>query len=160
MAIVTMRSNMGIWMSDSAPADPAAPTVAEIAAATSLLGVQGGEALVEFSGWDSTVSDIDAPDVITMQTPTIPGEEKLGIGTLTYKIDTIANAIADALPKGTSKWIYFAPVSRAGAAGDEISVFQATVQKNQPNWQPGNTPAVRMITLSKGQQYDNSVIAA
>ena len=149
MSVVTMRSNIGWWMTDTAPADPNAPTVAEIAAATSILGVPDGEALVDYPGWNSSISDIDAPDVLTLQTPTIPGPESLGTGSLEYKMDTDSNPISDEFTRGAKKWLIAAPLSRAGAAGDECSV-----------WQASSNPAHRMIEFSKSQQFDNAVIAA
>ena len=81
----------------SAPADPQAPTSAEITAGVDLVGVANGEALVPESvqGFSTTPSQVETPDYVQLEVGKIPGPLSVDDTTLEFYWDDTTNAIYD-----------------------------------------------------------------
>lgn len=79
----------------SAPTDPQAPTAAEIAAGTDLVGVANGEALVPESvqGFSTTPSQVETPDYVQLEVGKIPGPLSVDDTVLEFYWDDTTNAI-------------------------------------------------------------------
>lgn len=86
-------------------ADLSAPTRAEITAGTVLTGVTA------ISGFQITNSPIDTPDLDSPFTSNVPGEDKAGTSSLTFKDKHNAESqgIRDVLAKGTNQTIVYMP---------------------------------------------------
>lgn len=101
-------------------ANLAAPTRAEITAGTVLTGVSA------ISGFQITNTPIDTPDLDSVYTSNVPGEDKAGTSSLTFKDKHNAEsaAIRDVLAKGAGLTIIYMPYG--DIAGDRCESWPVT----------------------------------
>ena len=157
MARHTIRGNIRLYWFSTEPADPAAITAAELAAATDILGVTGGEAAYEMEGFGVTPSTIPAPDLVTNITGTIPGDVALGDASIGYYEDTSTNPIQDLLTDGLTGFLLACP--RGAATGDPTEFSAATVSSNNRDFSSGNTAATYAVSFSRGVPVKGTLVA-
>lgn len=134
----------------NAPAAPAAITQAEVGAGTTvdMTGDANSEALFQSSGWNSSPSVINTPDIKSTETGNVGGDRTRGIATLQYYLDQVVadNTIKAAMTVGTTGFIVKAPMGTAATAIYEnipVTVVQNEIDDTQ------NT--AKMFTLSFSQ---------
>lgn len=109
------------------PASLVAVTAAEEAAATSLLGIEAGEAVFDQAGWTPTRSQIPAPDWLDLDTGSLPGGETWGTGSLMfYWVDATHPLFTLLNVPGLRGWITRG--ASGNATGDTYRVFPVRIQ--------------------------------
>lgn len=106
------RRGVSKFVACPAVASPAAPTRSEINAGTVLTGITA------ISGFSITNSPVDTPDLDSRFTSNVPGEDKAGTCSLTFKdkSNTESSDIRAALAKDTTMVIVYMPYGdNAGA---------------------------------------------
>jgi hypothetical protein len=121
-----------------AVANPAAPSGAEISAGTVLTA-----AISAISGFQLSNSPIPVPDLATVFTAQINGEDTVADSTLTLNDDDTTTAIRTALAKGTSGFILLQPYG--AAAGKRCEVWPVKVTGYNDEWSVDNTNAKSVV---------------
>jgi len=154
MSRQTMRENIAIRWLTTAPADPAAPTQAEITAGTDIVtgASADGEVLADLDGWSTSTSDISVPDAGSLNTGTIKGDRALGQASLTYYLDTDSLTIHNLLAEDEEATVVLMPFGEG--AGEVCTVVNVRVNQNEPDYQVGNNGATFTVTFSKSLQTE------
>lgn len=113
----------------------AAPTTGEIAAGTDLTN-----SVAEVAGFTFSNSPIPVPDMGSVYTKTIPGEDTSDDSSLTFYEDDVANPIRTVLAKGTSGFIVLSPAGSVAAAA-KVEVWPVKTTSVAREWSAGNDPA-------------------
>jgi hypothetical protein len=121
-----------------AVANPAAPTAPEISAGTVLTA-----AVSAISGFQLSNAPIAVPDLATVFTPQINGEDTVADSTLTLNDDDTSTAIRTALAKGTSGFILLQPYG--AGAGKRAEVWPVKVTGYNDEWSVDNTNAKSVV---------------
>lgn len=121
-----------------AVANPAAPTAPEIAAGTVLTA-----AVAAISGFQLSNSPIPVPDLATVFTPQINGEDTVADSTLTLNDDDTVSTIRVALAKGTSGFILLQPYGATAAKRAEVWPVKVTGYNDE--WSVDNTNAKSVV---------------
>jgi hypothetical protein len=121
-----------------AVANPAAPSGAEISAGTVLTA-----AISAISGFQLSNSPIPVPDLATVFTAQINGEDTVADSTLTLNDDDTTTAIRTALAKGTSGFILLQPYG--ATAGKRCEVWPVKVTGYNDEWSVDNTNAKSVV---------------
>ena len=132
----------------------AAPTRLEITAGTQL-----SAGVADVSGWSLSNSPIPTPDLATIFTSQIQGEDTVPDCTLTFNDDDASTTIRDALEKGTEGFILLLPYG--DVATERCEVWPITTTGVNDEWSVGNDPAkfvVGCAITSTPQQ--NAVVPA
>lgn len=121
-----------------AVANPAAPTSGEISAGTNLTPSIGG-----ISGFQLSNAPILVPDLATVFTPQINGEDTVADSSLTLNDDDTSSTIRTALAKGTSGFILLQPYGATAAKRCEVWPVKVTGFNDE--WSVDNTNAKSMV---------------
>lgn len=121
-----------------AVANPAAPTAPEIAAGTNLTPSVGG-----IAGFQLSNSPIPVPDLATVFTAQINGEDTVADSTLTLNDDDTTTAIRVALAKGTAGFILLQPYGATTAKRAEVWPVKVTGYNDE--WVLDNTNAKSVV---------------
>lgn len=121
-----------------AVANQAAPSTAEISAGTVLTASVGG-----ISGFQLSNSPIQVPDLATVFTAQINGEDTVADSSLTLNDDDATSAIRTALAKGTSGFILLQPYG--AAATKRCEVWPVKVTGYNDEWTVDNSNAKSMV---------------
>ncbi len=121
-----------------AVANPAAPTAPEISAGTVLTAAVGG-----IAGFQLSNSPIPVPDLATVFTPQINGEDTVADSTLTLNDDDTTTTIRVALAKGTSGFILLQPYGATTAKRCEVWPVKVTGYNDE--WVLDNTNAKSVV---------------
>lgn len=121
-----------------AVANPAAPTAPEIAAGTSLTA-----AVSAITGFQLSNSPIPVPDLATVFTSQINGEDTVTDSALTLNDDDTVTSIRVALVKGTSGFILLQPYGATAAKRCEVWPVKVTGYNDE--WTTDNTNAKAMV---------------
>lgn len=119
-------------------ANQAAPTAAEIAAGTEL-----SAKVADIAGFSSSLDRIDAPDMSSNFTPTVPGEAKVADSSLQIYLESISNPLRATLAQNTTGFIVFCDYKPSGAlaAADVVDVYPVTVGSIPKERSMSSTPA-------------------
>jgi hypothetical protein len=118
---------------------PAAPTTAQITAATPLT-----DSISEINGFSFANSPIDTPDMGSAFVSKISGEDTVENSSIVFYEDKTTNPIQTALAKGTNGYIVIMPTGIAGgtpAAGDKTETWAVQVSSNARSYTAGNEAA-------------------
>ena len=157
MARFALRGNLEIVKVTTAPTDLTAATTAEVTAGDSMLGVEAAEALAGMSGWETSPSTINTPDLLSLETGNIPGETTFGTAELQYYTDDTANAIWDAEVEGETGYFLFFP-SGTGS-GKAYTLFQVSVLNRTRMLASGNEAEKHKIQYSIAQRVEGEQAA-
>ena len=159
MALTAMRGTMEAWWNVAAPASLTAPSAAAVLAYTDILHGTGsdGECLADMDGWGRNVGTVAIPDACSLTTKTIPGENTLGVGSLTYYLDDTTTPIKDLFTIGLVGHVILAPIGVVSTLRSVIA--KVTVLTNQVNYAVANEGATFTVTFSKTSQT-NGIFAA
>lgn len=117
-----------------AVANPAAPSAGEIAAGTNLTPSVGG-----IAGFQLSNTPIPVPDLATVFTSQINGEDTVADSSLTFNDDDTTTTIRVALAKGTSGFILLQPYG--AGAGKRCEVWPVKVTGFNDEWTLDNANA-------------------
>lgn len=121
--------------------DIASPTSAEITAGTDLT-----PHIAEIGGFTYANDPIEVPDMASVFTKTIPGEDTADDSTLTLYEDDTTNTVRSSLAKGTSGFIVLSPNGSMAAAA-KVEVWPVKVSGNNREWSAGNDPARYVVSF-------------
>jgi hypothetical protein len=131
MARLTLPERLDIiwWPTVSQPTNLAAPTAANIAAGTSLIGNSQGEGLAEMNGWELSPSVIETPDYVTHVVGTVSGDSTIPESSIALYMDTVARVLYDLFTRGDTGvvGIFF----DGSAVGEESFLYVVTVQNKK-----------------------------
>lgn len=107
----------------------ATPTRAEITAGTAVIAT-----FRELTGFTTEQNRIEQPDYVNAFTPTIPGRQAAGAAQITfYARDLATDAIRNAFPEGTDKFIMLFP--QGDVPTMHMSVWPARIGSvNESDW--------------------------
>lgn len=147
MARSLLVENLTMTFVDS-PADPQAPTGAEITAGVDLVGVANGEALVPESvqGFSTTPSQVETPDYVQLEVGKIAGPLSVDDTTLEFYWDDTTNAIYDDanMAEGDTGTI---TINRGGAKSD---AWPVTIQSKDVKFTGNNEAQKWVMNLAAG----------
>lgn len=121
-----------------AVSNPAAPSAGEISAGTVLTAAVGG-----ISGFQLSNSPIPVPDMATVFTAQINGEDTVADSSLTLNDDDTSTTIRTALAKGTAGYILLQPYG--ATAGKRCEVWPIKVTGFNDEWVVDNTNAKSVV---------------
>lgn len=121
-----------------AVANQAAPTSGEISAGTVLTA-----AISAINGFQMSNSPIPVPDLATVFTPQINGEDTVADSSFTLNDDDTTTTIRTALAKGTSGFILLQPYGATAAKRCEVWPVKVTGYNDE--WSVDNTNAKSMV---------------
>jgi len=149
MARETLKGNVAVTFLTTAqePASMTAITAAEIGVGASLLGIKGGEAMFEHSGFEPSVSTINVPDYISTETGNIVGEITYGTGMMRFYWDDVTRPIWDLLPSGTEGFVVFGQSGEA--VGNEYIVHPISVALRDHDMDGSNVASSYTVTVSR-----------
>lgn len=134
----------------SAPADPSAPTTAEITGGTDLVGVANGEALVPESvqGFSTTPSQVETPDYVQLEVGKIAGPLSVDDTVLEFYWDDTTNAIYDDanMAEGDTGTI----VIGRGTTPTEYDAWPVTIQSKDVKFTGNNEAQKWVLNLACG----------
>jgi len=157
MSRETLKGNISVDYMSSAAAAPTAITAAEIGAATSLLGVKGGEALFDHSGFEPSVSTINVPDYISNETGNITGEITYAAGALRFYWDDTTHPIWTLLPASTTGFIVFG--QSGSAIGAAYIYYPITVALLDHDMDGSNVASSYTVTVSRSAPSRGEIVA-
>lgn len=131
------------------------PTTGEIAAGTDLTN-----SVAEVAGFTFSNSPIPVPDMGSVYTKTIPGEDTSDDSSLTFYEDDVSNPIRTTLAKGTSGYILLFPAGGIIATSN-VEVWPVKTTSVAREWSAGNDPArfVIQFTIPDTPATDATVAA-
>lgn len=99
MARFTLPARLVViwWPDASKPANLAAPSVANIAAGTNLIGSSQGEGLGQINGFEVQPGTIPTPDYSGRVVSTVPGDVTIPDSSMSFYMDTTVRVIYNAL---------------------------------------------------------------
>lgn len=99
MARYTLPGRLKViyWPTASQPTSLSAPTQAEIAAGSNLIGTSQGEALAELQGWELDPGIIETPDYVSLVVGTVPGAVKVPVSKIGLWLDSTTHTLYDAI---------------------------------------------------------------
>lgn len=124
-----------------AVATPTAVSGAEISAGTALTPSVGG-----ITGFQLTNSPITVPDLATVFTAQINGEDTVADSSLTIHDDDNSSTIRTALAKGTAGFILLRPYG--AATGKRNEVWPVKVTGYNDEWSLDNTNAKSVVSFA------------
>lgn len=144
-----------VWLT-TVPADPAAPTGAEITAGTDLIGSSQLEELQGIQGWEIQPSTIATPGYASTKVGNIAGDETYPDSSLSFYKDSNSEIIYTAMVAGTEGWMAF--MRDGSATGEECELFPATISSRSRR--PARSEAhIFDVNFSIAAPYDG-VLAA
>lgn len=151
MARQAVRGNIEILWLSSAPADPTAPTQAEISAGVNYRGTTGGEDAESINGFDAQDSTQATQGLSSLTDTQIGGATTLGSPDILYYLDNASNPIYDAVTKGDQGWILVCPYgSDAGAITSlhevEVTGKNFDLSDITPKWRLGLAQKTEPVT--------------
>lgn len=120
-----------------AVATPTAPSSGEIAAGTNLTA-----SIAAISGFQLNNSPIAVPDLATVFTSQINGEDTVADSSLTFNDDDTTTTVRTALAKGTAGFILLQPYGATAAKRCEVWPVKVTGFNDE--WSVDNTAAKAM----------------
>lgn len=109
----------------SAPATLSAPTQAEIAAGTDLVGSDQAEALVEIVGFQVQNNTIATPSYASLTVGNVAGQQTVPDSAMEWYKDDTDSTIYSAVAEGTTGWIIL--MHDGIGAGEECEVWPVSV---------------------------------
>lgn len=134
-----------------AVANPAAPTAPEISAGTNLTASIGG-----ISGFQLSNSPIPVPDLSTIFTSQITGEDTVADSSLTINDDDTTSTIRTTLAKGTSGFILLQPYGATAAKRCEVWPIKVTGYNDEWSLDNSNAKSVVQFAIT-GTPTQNAV---
>jgi hypothetical protein len=134
-----------------AVANPAAPTAPEISAGTNLTA-----SINAISGFQLTNSPIPVPDLATVFTSQINGEDTVADSSLTFNDDDAVSTIRVALAKGTSGFILLQPYGAGATKRAEVWPVKVTGYNDEWSLDNVNAKAVAGFAVT-GVPTQNAV---
>ena len=112
------------------PAAPTAPTQAELAAGTDLVGSETAEELTDINGWEKTTESAPTGGYAGLNVGALAGPASYPQSSLTWRMDDTVETIFTAMAETTTlSWIYF---SQQGlSSGNRSYGFPITVASRQ-----------------------------
>lgn len=159
MTRFSQQGNIAMEWVVAAPADLAAPTAAEITAATDILGVNGadGEGVVSMAGFKVSPGTIPTPDAAGFPVATIPGPTQLNDCSITYYMDDTTTTIQDLFTIGLKGHLILMP--NGVGVGNPCTVLSVTVLDNSPDYDVSPTPSMFTVSFSKASQTEGAQAA-
>lgn len=145
MARFTIRGNVRVYSIVTVTV-PAAITAAQVTAGTNVTGVAEAEAIAAMEGWETSPSTINVPDVLSLTTGNIPGENTFGAASITYYTDTATNAAWDLFVEGFLTNIVIFP--RGIGTGNDYTLFSVQVTNRTRMLATGNEAERHKITFA------------
>lgn len=134
MAKFFRRGKSKIYFLTAVAAPQTGVTTAELTAGTDL-----SASLADVSGFTLTNSPISVPDLSTVFTSQIDGEDTTADSTITFNDDDSVVTIRTALAKGTVGYMILLPYGTAATKRCEVWPVKTTGINDQ--WSVGNDPA-------------------
>ena len=158
MAHIIPNENTWIGFATAAPADPSAPTAAEIGAATDLTG------FVSQITATSQGNSIPTPTLDTLFETSVPGTSQAQFSGDFYR-DDAADTAWTSLPRGTLGWFYISRFGGTGtnsapAAGDIVEVWPIQVTSRAAAPLSSNTPQTFTLTAAVVAEPDEDAVVS
>lgn len=108
------------------PATPTAPTQAELAAGTDLIGTKQTEELIQINGWQKDTESIPTPGYAGTDVGSLAGSSSYGASSLVHRADDTSEVIYTALDETTTlQWVAFA--QQGFSSGNRAVIFPVTI---------------------------------
>lgn len=156
MARFTLDGRAEMVFLSSLPSSPTAPTQAELAAGTDLVGTKQTEELAEIQGFEPSPSSIPTPGYASSTTGNVAGELTYPDAVMSFYKDSNSSTIYDLLVEGLEGWI--AMGLDGFASGEEIEIFPVGVVSNVRR-KARNAPNIFDVTLSTDAPFKGTQAA-
>lgn len=140
----------------SAPADLEAPTAAEIAAATDLIGSTSAEELEDIQGFEVEPSDLPMSGFASIKVGTLPGEQTYPASRLSFYVDDTVRTIYSLFGALTNGHVGFFPDGIS--TGEESYIFPYQVA-SRVRRVAKNAPAIVDVNMSIQVEYEGTQAA-
>jgi hypothetical protein len=151
MSRFTLDGRIAVYLLTTLPSTPTAPTQAEIAAGTNLVGTKQAEELVDIQGFEAAPTSLPTPGYAGPLTGQVSGELTYPDGVLSWYKDSASSTIYSLMVVDLDAFIFIAQDGLG--SGEEGQLFPVLVADRNRR-KARNAPNIFDVTMNTGVPYE------